>query len=76
MDLTKLIFKKEQFRFALASVTECFNDVNRYNYGCEGDCTGSCEGLCADHCIAECNGTCEGSCEGNCIEQCDGGAGY
>lgn len=48
MDLTKLIFNKEQFRSVLANVTDCFNDAYRYNYGFEGDCAGSCEGCCAD----------------------------
>lgn len=84
MDLTKLIFKREQLRLALANVTECFKDAYRYNYGCEGDCSGtgqggcddSCYGCCSDTCAGDCYGICEGNCEGNCVEQCDGGAGY
>ena len=51
MDLTKLIFKREQFRFALANVTECFNDAYRCNYGCEDSCSG---------------GTCDYTCDTSC----------
>ena len=84
MDLTKLIFKKEQLRLAIANINDSFNDVHRHNFGCEGDCSGtgqggcddSCYGCCSDTCAGDCYGTCEGNCEGNCIEQCDGGAGY
>ena len=50
MDLTKLIFKREQLRLALANVTECFKDAYRYNYGCEGDCSGTGQGGCDDSC--------------------------
>lgn len=75
MDLTKLIFKREQLRLALANVTECLNDTCRFNYGCEGNCTGThsgccetCEAMCAggchNACTDECTGDCSGSCDG------------
>lgn len=46
MDLTKLVFKKEQLRLELVSITECLNDVYRCNYGCEGNCEGNCVEQC------------------------------
>ena len=71
MELSKLIFKKEQFRLALVGVTECFNDVYRYNYGCEGDCSGCCEGMCTESCAGCCDDMCAVGCtdsfEGDCV---------
>ena len=70
MDLTKLIFKREQFRLALANVTESFNDAYRCNYGCEDSCSGSCEGCCADGCAGCCDDTCGGTCDYTCDTSC------
>lgn len=75
MDLTKLIFKREQFRLALANVTECFNDAYRFNFGCEDGCSAgcanNCSGTCDDLCAVGCTGCCGGNCDGTCDYTCD-----
>lgn len=76
MDLTKLIFKKEQLRLAIANINDCFNDVHRHNFGCEGGCAGSCEGCCADTCVNDCYADCTGKLNIDDIEQSNDSAEY
>ena len=66
MELSKLVFKKEQFRLALVNATKCFNEVYQRNHGCAGDCSGNCTGMCAAGCAGCCFDTCESMCVDNC----------